>query len=831
MADVKIPVSASVQSVTNELDKIPAKVDAVSRRINKFKWQVIDLKAVEADLKKLEGMISDFQKRTGGLGLGVGGVPGGQAPAGPLYRPPAGPPAPAGGGGRGGGRGGPGSHTHAPQWWDIGRNAFSGIGGGFAQIGGYGVRGGLAGYNTGGIGGAGMGLMRGLGIGALAYGAFKVAQGVNEGHEMAKERTGSLDTIKRQMGDLGVSFARLKMMSDAAADGLAINSLESAKLMEQFTRESRGADRSPEGLARSVRTSVGVSKAYGLDPGVGVSFFGGMRNIDPKQNNRELALILAETIERSGMNARADEVMQVVQSFAATTSRMSLASPNVSAHAGAYSSLMSMGLPGMSSDVASGLLSQANAAMMGMGGAGEAGQNFILSAMQRNGTLNPIQARALAAGGLFGTRASVFGKDSALGRYFGSDATGLASGAGADVTNFDAIRTHLAGMGGDKWLQLEGAQRLYGLSSPQQAAALLMMNSGEFGGLKKSLGRAGVGVNAFNESGIQTLAKLGAADSMMGLNQAYAGMRSRTGKGALSAAEISELDRAQGTGDMEKFRDALIKIASTKDREETQFTVQQDQKAALEQIQINTGDKLIPIAQGIKDGVTALVEKLAPNSDYLKQQNPAMLGPQKGGASGSWGQAGGATGSWGAPGAAGDDLYSKLLKRESGGRHMVDGKLIESSAGALGISQVMPKTGTSPGFGVKPLQNQSQEEYTRFGRDYLNAMLKRYGGDKAKALAAYNAGPGAVDKAISQGGDNWLSLLPGETQAYVPAILGGSTTQLPSSNSQAGGGRGFVNPSPVEIPVTLLFQNQQRQSVAEPASARVSIPRGAGTAR
>jgi len=595
-----------------------------------------------------------------------------------------------------------------------------------------------------------------------------------------------------------------------------------------------------------VRTSVGVSKAYGLDPGVGVGFFGGIKGIDPKQDKRELALILAETIERSGMNSRADEVMQVIQSFAATTSRMSLSSPNLSAHAGSYSSLMSMGLPGMTSDVAAGILSQANASLMGMGGAGEAGQNFILSAFQRNGALNPIQAKALAAGGLFGTRASTFGKDSALGRYFGADATGLADGAGANVTNFDAIRTHLAGMGGDKWLQLEGAQRLYGLSSPQQAAALLMMNSSEFGGLKNSLTRAGVGVNAFNESGLQTLAKIGTATSMTGLTQAYAGMRSRTGKGALSAAEIGELDRAQATGDTEKFRDALIKIASTKDREETQYTIQQDQKAALEQIQINTGDKLIPIAQGIKDGVTATVDVLSRafgiKSDYLKEQNPGMLGPQKGGASGAWGQTGGATGSWGAPPVATGSKADFIRQHAAGAAAAaaelgVDPKLLLAQAGletGWGRS-VIPGSNNlgniKAGKGWAGLTASAKDNMTGsvdsyrayssssdYWKDYVSLIKRRYpgvvgAGNNASAFAnGLTAGGYAEDPAYAQ---------------KIMEAYGGMTT-LPGD---AGGGRGFVNPSPVEVPVTLLFQNQQRQSVAEPASARVSIPRGAGTAR
>jgi soluble lytic murein transglycosylase len=46
-------------------------------------------------------------------------------------------------------------------------------------------------------------------------------------------------------------------------------------------------------------------------------------------------------------------------------------------------------------------------------------------------------------------------------------------------------------------------------------------------------------------------------------------------------------------------------------------------------------------------------------------------------------------------------------------------------------------------------------------------MQQRYGNDPAKMWAAYNAGPGRVDTAIQQGGQNWLRLLPRETQSYV----------------------------------------------------------------
>jgi hypothetical protein len=75
--------------------------------------------------------------------------------------------------------------------------------------------------------------------------------------------------------------------------------------------------------------------------------------------------------------------------------------------------------------------------------------------------------------------------------------------------------------------------------------------------------------------------------------------------------------------------------------------------------------------------------------------------------------------------------------------------------------QILPSTGRNPGYGVKPLQNDSPEENVRFGTDYYSALVKKYGGDEKKALLAWNAGPGTVDRAQ---GD--ISKLPKETQSF-----------------------------------------------------------------
>lgn len=144
-------------------------------------------------------------------------------------------------------------------------------------------------------------------------------------------------------------------------------------------------------------------------------------------------------------------------------------------------------------------------------------------------------------------------------------------------------------------------------------------------------------------------------------------------------------------------------------------------------------------------------------------------------------------------------MVTITLGTESNGqRYGKDGGLLTSPKGAKGEMQVMPATAKDPGFGVKPAQDDSPEELARVGRDMLDAMLKRYGGDPAKAWAAYNAGPRRLDAAlknaekpvmINASADpnapkkiDWLGFLPQETQKYVAknmAALSAGGGELP----------------------------------------------------
>jgi soluble lytic murein transglycosylase-like protein len=122
---------------------------------------------------------------------------------------------------------------------------------------------------------------------------------------------------------------------------------------------------------------------------------------------------------------------------------------------------------------------------------------------------------------------------------------------------------------------------------------------------------------------------------------------------------------------------------------------------------------------------------------------------------------------------SGCDADVPALLRESSRRHGVPAALARavaetesglgphriSSAGAMGVMQLMPGTAAELGVGDPFDARESVDAGVR----YLAKLRRRYDGDRTRVLAAYNAGPGAV----SRSGPMFLA---DETRAYVRGV-------------------------------------------------------------
>jgi soluble lytic murein transglycosylase-like protein len=102
-----------------------------------------------------------------------------------------------------------------------------------------------------------------------------------------------------------------------------------------------------------------------------------------------------------------------------------------------------------------------------------------------------------------------------------------------------------------------------------------------------------------------------------------------------------------------------------------------------------------------------------------------------------------------------EDLIRAVIRQESGFNPGA-----ESHCGAMGLMQLMP--GTAKDLGVN--NGFDARENVMGGVKYLKSLLDRFDGNVTKALAGYNAGPGAVEK---HGGVPPYA----ETQNYVKNIL------------------------------------------------------------
>ena len=185
-----------------------------------------------------------------------------------------------------------------------------------------------------------------------------------------------------------------------------------------------------------------------------------------------------------------------------------------------------------------------------------------------------------------------------------------------------------------------------------------------------------------------------------------------------------------------------------------------------------------------------------------------------------------------------DDVFERgLLGAESAHRQFDrEGRTLTSPKGALGIAQIMP--GTAPeaaklaGLDYDPVRLRQDPEYNKaLGKAYFDEQRRRFGSDEL-AAAAYNAGPGAVQRALRRAeatGQDVMSFLPAETRAYVPKVLGrGDTEERPLAytamdRSAGEGGLGAIN--------RVADRGSLRADAGKAPSAAAPAPAGLGAAK
>lgn len=470
---------------------------------------------------------------------------------------------------------------------------FGGMAGRVAQAGlrAAGPAGGVAAnaLGTGMSAGFGAGLM-GLMGGMLALGVGKIVSAATEKIGQAEDNNVALDRLKRTLGDVNVSFNALKAVVHGSADSLKITYSEAGQLATQFAKLGNVSNDQYKTIKDELGIGVGMSRAFGLDPSQGVGIMGQMRGLgitSNTQESRRFALLIGETIGKSGAFAKADEVMESIAGYAAMQTRAGMGAANVAGYAGMFSGLAGSGIPGLDPAGAGALLGRINSSLAAGGAKGEASQFFTAMVGQRMG-LDPFQTQILREGGAFATNDEAFGPGSVASRF------GMRGPGGGKTFLQGSLEMLRQQYGGNKGLLAQATANHLGVNM-RQAMALLSVDPRQMGELQ---GMANLGELSGTGIGNLVKARYGTASDRQALAAQYLGRR---GRDAISADDRNALNAA--VGDDDKLRDVLTQIASKYDQERTMGSDIRDSKAALDNIKTNMADKLVPYMNEMRHGI------------------------------------------------------------------------------------------------------------------------------------------------------------------------------------------------------------------------------------
>ena len=407
------------------------------------------------------------------------------------------------------------------------------------------------------------------GIAALALGRA-VSAVVGKVGDAQQEMIG-FDTLKRTLGDVNVSFATLKESLRSSARHLDMTFDETLRLGTEFTKLSGLTQDQYKTLQDEVSNAGGFARSFGLDPSQSTAFFAQMRQFrvtGNAQESRDLALMIAEGVAKAGTFSKMEDVLEAIAGFTAQQTRMGMNAANVAGYGEFLTGLMGTGRAGLDPASAAALITRVNASIASGGAMGEAGQNFLYSALGSRLGLNPIQTKILQEQGAFGTGAATFGDGSMYSVFadrYGMSTPGAAS---SEATNLQLIKEKLEQVYvGQPELMADAMANLFGVNI-SQAMALAAIDSQALGGLSARLRRSGININDVNATGI---------------------------------SRISQIEADTTLSDPEK--DRLIREAATQYQEETDGSKTRASINGVERAVVEMADTLVGPLNVMRDGI------------------------------------------------------------------------------------------------------------------------------------------------------------------------------------------------------------------------------------
>ncbi|MGV1017061.1 MAG: transglycosylase SLT domain-containing protein [Fluviibacter phosphoraccumulans] len=486
----------------------------------------------------------------------------------------------------------------------------------------------------------------GLGLGSLAGGAAGMIPGagmflgpiagaiggmLDRGMERAGQEGGDLTDLRHSVGATTIDFEMLRGSVRHFNEGLGITYNEAAKLARSFAHTATNAE--GMNIGREVGSAVGYGRGYGISPEASVQFFANMRQYGVTNGDRDgkrLALQIAESVQRGGTSAKMDEVLSAIQGFVQTSTRASLSHSNAESYASFMASLTGLSMPGMRGDPANAanVMNKADAAMRQGGMFGEASHNLSLGAYQNlfGNEFNAIDAKLINEQGAFNDLGKSFDNMISMAEDRGDSAEAdryrrmkpQGKGRTALSVNMDFVERQFGHLGTTGFA--EAGANHFGMGLNEFTALYKGYKSDKgLGGLESTLRASGIDINTLNPKQISSLAELSTADGT-GLRNQGSKLLKQSGSEALSRPEADKLRDAMSGSDPDALRRVVMEMTAkhgSMDQGERMRQQQADMNNAMQKL----ATELIPLTMTMKDGVLALVSKIAPESPLAAQAN------------------------------------------------------------------------------------------------------------------------------------------------------------------------------------------------------------------